>query len=144
MKYSHFRALKWFRVTVAFAFITTLPFALTALITPRFLEGLLEVGVSNTPHWLQNVGVLLVIISVMYIPVFRDPFRYIFVTYLAVAGRFAAGTLFLIGFLFVDYPEGMRLLAANDLILSSIQAVLLFFVLRAGDPRSGQLSTSQI
>ena len=141
---SRFTALKWFRITVAFAFITTLPFALTALLTPRILEGLLEVGVSNTPHWTQNVGILLVIISVMYIPVYRDPFRYIFVTYLAVAGRFAAGTLFLLGYLFMDYPDGMRLLAANDMILSSILAVILYFTLRAGDPRSGQLSTRQI
>jgi len=39
--------------------------------------------------------------------------------------------------LFMDYPDGMMSLAANDLILSTIQAAALYFMLRDGDPRAG-------
>lgn len=144
MQNRRFTALKWFRVAIGVGFVGNLLFALPALFAPRLLEGILNVGTTNTLHWLQNVGILLVIISTMYIPVIRDPFRYIFITYLAIAGRFAAGTLFLVGVLYMDFPEGMISLSANDLILSALQAVLLFFTLRAGDPRSGQVSIPQI
>jgi hypothetical protein len=135
-----FAALKWFRIAIVVGGIANLGFALPALFTPRALEGFLTIGVTNTPHWLQNVGILLVIITTMYVPVVRDPFRYLFVTCLAVAGRFAAGVLFVYGVLFMSYPDGIQALAASDLVLSGMQAVLLFFTLRAGDPRSGQLN----
>lgn len=144
MQNRRFTALRWFRVAIGVGFVANMLFALPALFAPRLLEGFLEVGTTNTRHWLQNVGILLVIISTMYIPVIRDPFRYIFITYLAIAGRFAAGVLFLLGILYMDFPDGMVTLSANDLVLSALQAVLLFFTLKAGDPRSGQLSTPQI
>lgn len=131
-----YRALKWFRIVVGFGLVTNLIFALLALFSPRFLEGLLTVGTTNTPYWLQNVGILLVIISTMYIPAIRDPFRYLFISYLLVVGRFSAGLLFLVGVLAMNFPGGFWVLAADDLILSTIQALLLYFVLRAGDPRA--------
>jgi hypothetical protein len=137
-QYTYYTGLKWFRFLVGFGFVTNmLLFALPAIFTPRLLESLLNVGTTNTIQWLQNVGILLVIISVMYIPAIRDPFRYLFISFLLVAGRFSAGCLFLFGVLFMDYPDGMLSLAANDLILSTIQAVALYFMLRDGDPRAG-------
>jgi hypothetical protein len=137
-QYTYYTGLKWFRFLVGFGFVTNmLLFALPAIFTPRLLESLLNVGTTNTIQWLQNVGILLVIISVMYIPAIRDPFRYLFISFLLVAGRFSAGCLFLFGVLFMDYSDGMMSLAANDLILSTIQAVALYFMLRDGDPRAG-------
>ena len=123
-----YRALKWFRFTVGLGFVVNMVFALPALFAPRFLEELLSFHPTNTPAWLQNVGILLVIISVMYLPAIKDPFRYLFISYLLVAARFSAGLLFLIGVLFMEYPSGF-------LILSTVQAVFLYFTLRAGDPR---------
>ena len=131
-----YKALKWFRITVGLGFVINMIFALPALFAPRALEGLLTVGTSNTPYWLQNVGILLVIISVMYIPSIKDPFRYLFITYLLVAARFSAGILFLTGLLFMNYPSGFWSLSGGDLVLSTTQAVLVFFMLRAGDPRA--------
>ena len=131
-----YTALKWFRITVGLGFVVNMAFALPALFAPRFLEGLADWNISNTPYWLQNVGILLVIISVMYIPAIQDPFRYLFISYLLVAGRFSAGVLFLVGILSMNFPPGFRLLAGNDLILSPIQAILLYLTLRAGDPRA--------
>ena len=64
-----------------------------------------------------------------------DPFRYIFIAYLVVGGRFSAGVLFLTGILAMNYPSGFWALAGTDLILSSIQAVLLHKLLRDGDPK---------
>jgi|307.fasta_scaffold329888_2 hypothetical protein len=133
-----YKALTLFRIAVGLGFVINLIFALPALFAPRLLEGWADWGVSNTPYWLQNVGILLVIISTMYIPAIQDPFRYLFISYLLVAGRFAAGVLFLTGLLTMDFPSGFRLLAAGDLTLSTVQAVLLYFTLRAGDPKGAR------
>lgn len=137
MSIKRYRALNWFRVSVELGFLLNLGFALPALFAPRFLESLGAYGASNTTYWLQNVGILLIIVTAMYVPVIRDPFRYLFISVLVVAGRFAAGALFLIGMLFLDFPDGFRLLACADLVLSSVQAVLLYRMLKDGDPRSG-------
>jgi hypothetical protein len=125
------KPLLWFRITVGLGLVVNLLFALPALFAPRFLESLLSVGNTNTPGWLQNVGILLVIISTMYIPAMRDPFRYLFISYLLIAGRFSAGVLFLCGLLFMNYPSGFWTLSINDLILSPIQAIIFYSLLKA-------------
>jgi hypothetical protein len=131
-----YKALKWFRITVALGFVFNLIFALPALFAPRTLEGMLAVGTTNTPYWLQNVGILLVIISTMYLPAIKDPFRYLFISYLLVFARFSAGVLFLVGLMSMNFPSGFWTLSGGDLVLSTIQAVLLYRMLRDGDPRA--------
>ncbi len=131
-----YKALKWFKITVGLGFVLNMIFVLPALFVPRALEGWLTVGTSNTIWWIQEVGLLLVIGSIMYIPAIKDPFRYIFITYLLVAARFLTGLLFLIGILFMSFPSGFWLLSGNDLVLSTLQAVLIYFMLRAGDPKA--------
>jgi hypothetical protein len=123
-----------FRATVSFGFVVNMLFALPALFAPRFLERLLNLHPSSTPEWLQNVGILLIIISVMYIPAMLAPFRYLFISYLLIAGRFAAGVLFLSGLLFMNYPSGFWTLALNDLILAPVQAVSFYYLLKLGGP----------
>ena len=123
-------SLKIFRATMLLGFVVNMLFAIPAFVAPRFLEMLIAVGTTDTTVWLRNVGILLMIISTMYIAVFQDTYRYIFIAYLAIAGRFAAGCFFLVLVLFVDYPSGFTVLAANDLILSTVQALLLYQVLR--------------
>lgn len=130
-----YRALKLFRATLVLGFVVNMIFAVPALFTPRLIESMFEVGTTNAPWWLQNVGLLLVIISSMYIPAAIDPFRYIFIAFLAIAGRFSAGLLFLLGVLGMNFPPGFETLAGTDLILSSVQALLLYYTLQDGDPR---------
>jgi len=130
-------ALKWFRRTVMLGIVLNAAFFLPGLFAPRLLESWFDFGVTNTLHWLQNVSYLLILITAAYIPVIRDAFRYMFITVLIVAGRFGAGTLFLLGVLFMNYPRGMLTLALGDLILSTIQTFLLIRLLRDGDPKSG-------
>lgn len=137
MKYHHYKALRWFRYTIFFGFAINMVFVLPALFAPKFLETLSDFGRTNTPYWLQNTGLLLGIVTVMYIPAIRDPFRYLFISVLLVAGRFSAALLFVTGVLFMNFPDGMLILGVADLGLSSLQAILLFFTLRAGDPRGG-------
>ena len=132
----NYRALKWFRRTVVLGIFLNAAFFLPGLFAPRLLESWFDFGTTNTLHWLQNVSLLLIIVTVSYIPVIRDPFRYMFITILIVVGRFSAGALFLLGVLFMDYPPGMITLGLGDMILSSIQMVLVILMLRAGDPRS--------
>lgn len=124
--------LRWFQRSVVFGFVINMLFAVPAVFAPRFLETLAPFNITNTPEWLQNVGVLLMIISAMYIPAIKDPFRYLFNAYLLIAGRFSAGVLFLSGLLFMNYPPGFITLAASDLILSPLQAFFLYKLLRGG------------
>ncbi|MFK7943232.1 MAG: hypothetical protein AB8B85_10015 [Paracoccaceae bacterium] len=135
--YPTYNALAWFRALVFLGLLLNAAFFLPGLFAPRLLESWFDFGITNTVHWLQNVSLLLIIVTAMYIPVMRDPFRYIFITYLVVGGRFAAGSLFLFGVWFMDYPEGMLTLALGDLILSSVQAYMVYHMLRDGDPDSG-------
>ena len=136
-RYQHYTALKWFRFSVGLGLAVNLAFLLPALFAPRFLESLAPFGVTNTVHWVQSVALLLAVVTAMYVPVITDPFRYLLVTVFVVAGKFAMGLLFLAGVLFMNYPTGMSYLAGTDLVLSGIQAVLLYQMLRAGDPHSG-------
>ncbi|MCQ0090830.1 hypothetical protein [Roseovarius sp. M141] len=132
-----YRALAIFRGLLFLGLLLNAAFFVPGLFAPRVLEGWFDFGITNTVHWLQNVSLLLIIVTAMYIPVMRDPFRYIFITYLAVGGRFAAGTLFLWGVWFMDYPQGVMTLALGDLTLSSVQAFVLYRVLQDGDPDAG-------
>lgn len=132
-----YRALHWFRRLVGLGLALNLLFIVPGLLAPRLLEAWGDFGITNTPHWLQNTALLLAIITVLYIPVIRDPFRYLFVSFAVVGGRFAAGVLFLFGLLFLDYPQGMLVLAGSDLTLSALQAVALQRMLADGDPRAG-------
>lgn len=129
--------LKLFRISLLVGFGVNLLFALPALLAPGFLEMLIDVGTTDTTAWLRHVGVLLVIISTMYLAVYQDPFRYIFIAYLAIAGRFFAGCFFLVLVLFADHPSGFAIIAGNDLGLSLLQAALLYRVLCEGPPREG-------
>jgi hypothetical protein len=124
--------MRAFRISLLVGFAVNMVFAIPAFVAPRFLETMFRIGTTDATVWLRNVGILLVIISTMYLAVYRDAFRYIFIAYLAIGGRFAAGCFFLVLVLFVDYPSGFRVLAANDLILSCLQAALLYLVLRKG------------
>ena len=138
MTIKEYKALRWFRISVVIGFIINLIFIVPGLFAPRFLESLIDVGTTNTVHWLQNVSVILAIITTMYIPAILDPFRYEFISYLLVVGRFAAGLLFIIGVFALNYPEGMSVLAKSDLILSTIQAILLILMFRDGDPKTNE------
>ena len=137
MQYSYYSGLRWFRRLIGIGLVVNLLFALPALFVPRYLESNFDFGTTNTVHWLQDVGILLLIVTVTYIPVMQDAFRYSFVSYLVIVGRFAAGLLFLAGVLYMNYPRGMMYLAATDLILSPLQAIAWYYALRDGDPRSG-------
>ena len=128
------RYIKWFGVFVGLGLIANLIFAIPAFVAPQSLVRMFGLGSFDQTVWLRNVGVLLVIISVMYIPAIRDPFRYIFISVLLVAGRMSAGVFFLFLVLFADYPNGFLILAYNDLAFSAVQAILLFLMLLAGDP----------
>jgi len=128
------KSLFWFRLLVALGGIANLAFAIPALFAPEFLARLIDTGNIDPNVWLRNVGILLIILSSFYIPAIQDPFRYLFNSVALIVGRFSAGVFFLILVLFADYPEAFSLLAANDLIFSTLQAIALFLLLRQQAP----------
>ena len=134
------KSLFWFRLLVALGGIANLAFAIPALFAPEFLARLIDTGTIDPNVWLRHVGILLIILSSFYIPAIQDPFRYLFNSAALIVGRFSAGVFFLILVLFADYPEAFRLLAANDLIFSTLQAIALFLLLRQQAPANLQES----
>ncbi len=137
------RYIKLFGSFVALGLIANLIFALPAFVAPQFVVRIFDLGSLDQNVWLRHVGLLLVIISVMYIPAICDPFRYIFIAGLLVAGRLSAGVFFLYLVLFADYPRGFLIIAYTDLGLSIIQAILLFLMLMTGDPRGDLIADRQ-
>lgn len=131
-------ALFWFRILVAAGGIANLAFALPAFLFPPLLEVLIEIDPVQQTVWLRNVGILLIILSSFYIPAILDPFRYMFNSIALIVGRFSAGLFFLVLVVSAGYPDGFWVLALADLGLSTVQAVVFLFVLRAGDPRVGE------
>lgn len=132
------KPLFWFRLLVALGGIANLAFAIPAFVAPAFLSGLIDVGGIDPNVWLRNVGLLLIILSSFYIPAIIDPFRYLFNSVALVVGRFSAGVFFLILVCFASYPDGFWVLALNDLIFSSLQAIALFFLLRRNARESAE------
>ncbi len=122
--------LQGFRLLIAVGAVVNLLFAVPALFAPRLLERVGDLGRTDTLHWPRTAGVLLLILTAMYVPVVRAPLRHLPIAWLLVVGRFLAGAVLLFGLLFLSYPPGMRVLAAHDLALSTVQAVLLWRALR--------------
>lgn len=130
-----FWADRWFRILVGVGFVANMVFAVPAFFAPRMLEQMMDIGVANSTAWLRNVGILLIILSATYIPVIMDPFRYIILSGIIVAGRFSAAMFFLALLLAGNHPDGFWTLAITDLSLSLPQAFLLVRALKAGDSK---------
>lgn len=134
------KPLFWFRLLVALGGIANLAFAIPAFFMPELLARLIDTGNIDPNVWLRNVGILLIILSSFYIPAIRDPFRYLFNSIALVVGRFSAGVFFLILVLYADYPDAFRLLAVSDLVFSTVQAIVLFLLLRQSNADRQELA----
>lgn len=118
-------ALRWFGIVVLVGIAVNLVFALQALFAQQLLVGALTPGrVLLAPIWLAYTGLLLLVVSLFYLPVGLAPARYPVFAWLSVVSRLIAVSLWISLFL---QPDGSVVLSflITDSVFGLLQLVLL-------------------
>lgn len=107
-------------------------FGVGALFYPQGL--LTGIGLPSTPEliWLRNAGMLLILLSVSYMPAADDPWRDPLGARRAVAFRVIAAAFWWWQILSLGAAPGFLLLASLDTLLAAVQAVLLVKLILRG------------
>jgi hypothetical protein len=113
-----------FRWVVLLGVLVNLSFALPGIFIPNIVIGLIGAPPAVYPIWLAFASLLLLLLSLFYIPAALDPFRYRPVAWLTVAARWAGVWFFLI--LQGQYP----LFGLLDLFFGITEGVLLILTYR--------------
>lgn len=128
-----FRYVVWFGVAVNWAFGIWAIF-----IDPNGLLETLRLGGQSSILWLYNYSVLLMILSLFYLPAATNPFRYRANAWLLIVGRLVPASTFLFGVLVGLMPKGFLTLMIGDGTIGLLELFLLVRVLREG-PRAADL-----
>ena len=100
------------------------------------LLAMLRLGPQASLLWLYNYSILLMILSLFYLPAARDPFRYRVNAWLLVLGRLLPATTFLVGVGLGYMPAGFLGLFLADGTFGVIELILLLRVYKNG-PKPG-------
>jgi hypothetical protein len=125
-------AAKWFnRLVFIGVLINILGMALPFIFTPQWvLDGLGLPGGGGSVVWMRQAGLLLLYISILYIPGGRDPVRYPLNAKFAVLVRMTIG-LYWLYLVFVEgRTRAFLLFGFLDVPLAVVQGILLYLALR--------------
>jgi hypothetical protein len=117
---------KWFQWVVWLGIIADWALGIPAIFAPNATLGFVGQRLSADPVWTAFAALLLILLSLFYIPGANDPYRYTFNAWMAVFAR-PPGVLFF----FLLNPGYYPIFGALDLTLFIIQAPLLFLTMRA-------------
>lgn len=122
----------WFgRVTWLGIAVNTL-FIFPLLLAPESLLRLLSLQVPDPIIWVRCAGLLLLEISILYIPGAIDPYRYRVSAWMSVlVTRGGGSSFFLIAVLFFRQSIGFLSIAIVDLVFGIVEGVLLWKALRS-------------
>ena len=115
---------KWFRRVVIVGILVNLFFALPGTFWPAAVLNWFSIDPGNEPIWPAFAALLLMLLSMFYIPAAADPVRYEAIAWLTVLSRIASALFFFA--LWREYP----FLGSVDLTLGLTQGVLLYLTLR--------------
>ncbi|MER9191212.1 MULTISPECIES: hypothetical protein [Mesorhizobium] len=122
-----------FRIVVWLGVIANWSFGLWAVFGDgNSLLAMLRLGHQDSLLWLYNYSILLMILSLFYIPAARDPFRYRVNAWLLVVGRLVPSTSFLVGVVLGYMPNGFLMLCMADGAFGLIELFLLLNIFREG------------
>lgn len=116
----------WFRRVVLLGVLVNVFFALPGIFMPNAVIGFVGGTPAIYPLWPAFASLLLVLLSMFYIPAALDPFRYRPIAWLTVAARFAGVWFFLL--FYAQY----RLFGYLDLVFGVAAGVLLVLTYRLG------------
>lgn len=133
-------ARKMFRLIVLFGVAVNWAFGIWAtLLDPHGLLRAFALGDQADVIWLYNYSVLLMILSLFYIPAAFNPFRYKWNAWLLIVGRLVPASTFVLGYMLGFMPRGILRLAAGDTLIGVLELITLVILLREG-PRPGDLA----
>lgn len=126
MRVNHTAAARWFRRIVWVGIVANLALALPTLAAPAALIAMASLPTATPDLWPRFSALLLVLLSVFYMPAGIDIDRYRATAWMAVASRLA-GVLF-----FLLEPPAYRMFMYFDLVFFVPLAVLLTLAVRGG------------
>lgn len=115
----------WLSRVVWLGILVNLLFALSALFRPEATLAFLGLGPATPLVWPRWCGLLLALLSMLYVPAAVDPDRYRSVAWLATAARFAGAGFFLGQIITRHLPGAFLPLGVADLGFGILQALLL-------------------
>ena len=122
--------LKWFCPIVWVGILVNLGFAIPAIFFPGWLLSLVGLPSSYQSVWLQDAGLLLFFLSILYFPAGLDPLRYKLNAMMMVAARLAFAIFWIWPVLFANAPRAYLIFGAIDLSFGLAQGILLLLLLR--------------
>ena len=115
-----------FRIVVYIGVAVNWAFGIWAIfLDPHRLLTTLRLGDQASVLWLYNYSILLMILSLFYIPAAKDPFRYRANAWLLIVGRLVPASTFLVGVMLGFMPRGFLGLMMGDGLIGLIELVLL-------------------
>lgn len=124
-------AEQWFKRVVWLGIAANMALAVPTLLAPARMIEFVGLPMPMPLMWTQFAALLLILLSLFYMPAAIDPVRYRMVALLTLVSRLA-GVVFFVGF----QPAEYRMFGYFDLVFLVPQALLLFASKRgAGGPR---------
>ncbi|NEO63820.1 MAG: hypothetical protein F6J98_26685 [Moorea sp. SIO4G2] len=127
---------KWFgRVVWLGIIINVVFFVIPLLFFPEVMLSLLKMQIPVPIIWVRAAGLLLLEISILYIPGAMDPYRYKATAWMSIlVTRGGGATFFITAVLLFGQDLGFMSIALVDLFFAVIQGILLFLALQTEQP----------
>lgn len=126
---------KWFGRVVWLGIIANLFFVIPCCFFPEALLTLLNMQIPVPIIWVRAAGLLLLEISILYIPGAIDPYRYKATAWMSVlVTRGGGSSFFLCAVLFFGQSLGFLTIALVDLFFGVIEGILLYLAMRTEKP----------
>ena len=124
--------LRWYAPAVWLGVLANIAgFVIPVLLSPRWLLGRLHLPQSPYQDiWLRDAALLLLFLSVTYLPSATDPLRYKVNAIVGAVGRLLFSLFWIWPVLFANAARGYLALGALDGAIGLIQGVLLYKLLR--------------
>lgn len=124
--------LRWYAPAVWLGVLANVVgFALPVLLAPDWLLARLGLPYSAYQNvWLRDAALLLLLLSITYLPAAVDPVRYKVNALVGAAGRLVFSLFWIWPVLFAGAPRGFLVLGALDGAIGLLQGVLLYKLLR--------------
>lgn len=134
------KSLGWFRALIWIGVAINMSFAVPALLWPNFLNASLGLPAQAIYPWLNNVGMLLIGVSLFYLPAGLQPQRWFTYSWLCVISRLIAVVFWIWLGNTSGYPDAFIPLLISD----SLMFVLLAITLQMGLPPEGKFSVGNL
>ncbi|MEQ9357463.1 hypothetical protein [Coleofasciculus chthonoplastes] len=122
---------KWFGRVVWLGIIVNMFFVVPLCFFPETLLSWLHMQIPVPIIWVRAAGVLLLEISILYIPGAQDPYRYKATAWMSIFVTRGGGfSFFFIGVFFFGQELGFLSIAVVDFFFGLVEGILLYLAMR--------------